>query len=57
MVIAPFHFWGFLGDHEQRDCEPYYHALYACTIPTVRFTHASRLTFPHALIIDIVSTM
>jgi hypothetical protein len=34
MVIAPFHFWGFLGDHEQSVCEPYYHALYACTIPT-----------------------
>jgi len=34
MAIAPFHFWGFLGDHEQQVCEPYYHALYACTIPT-----------------------
>ena len=36
MVIAPFHFWGFLIDHEQPVCESYYHALYACTIPTVR---------------------
>ncbi|KAF8273614.1 hypothetical protein EI94DRAFT_1715420 [Lactarius quietus] len=35
MVIAPFHFWGFLGDHEQRVCESYYHALYACIIPTI----------------------
>ncbi len=36
LAIAPFHFWGFLGDHEQRVCESYYHALSACTIPTVR---------------------
>jgi len=35
MAIAPFHFWGFLGDHEQRVCESYYHAIYACTIPTL----------------------
>ena len=36
MVIAPFHFWGFLGNHEQSVCESYYHALYVCTIPMVR---------------------
>jgi len=35
MVIAPFHFWGFLSDHEQHVCESYYHALYACFIPTI----------------------
>jgi len=35
MAIAPFHFWGFLGDHEQRVCESYYHALYASAIPTM----------------------
>jgi hypothetical protein len=35
MAMAPFHFWGFLIDHEQRVCESYYHALYACTIPTI----------------------
>ena len=36
MAIAPFHLWGLLGDHEQAVCESYYHALYACAIPTVR---------------------
>ena len=36
LAIAPFHLWGFLVDHEQQVCESYYHALYACTIPTVR---------------------
>ncbi|KAI9443177.1 hypothetical protein H4582DRAFT_1168181 [Lactarius indigo] len=35
LAIAPFHFWGFLGDHEQPVCESYYHALYVCTIPTM----------------------
>ncbi|KAI9465546.1 hypothetical protein BJY52DRAFT_1209500 [Lactarius psammicola] len=35
LVIAPFHFWGFIGDHEQSVCESYYHALYACTMPTM----------------------
>ncbi|KAI9465532.1 hypothetical protein BJY52DRAFT_587924 [Lactarius psammicola] len=34
LAIAPFHFWGFIGNHEQRVCESYYPALYACTIPT-----------------------
>ena len=28
MVIAPFHLWGIVGDHEQRICESYYHALF-----------------------------
>ncbi|KAI9452773.1 hypothetical protein BJY52DRAFT_895754 [Lactarius psammicola] len=35
MAIAPFHLWGLVGDHEQRVCESYYHALFACTIPTI----------------------
>jgi len=35
MVIAPFHFWGFLSDHGQLVCQSYYHALYACTIPSI----------------------
>ncbi|KAN0128874.1 hypothetical protein V8E53_013247 [Lactarius tabidus] len=34
LAIAPFHLWGILGDHDQRLCESYYHALYACTMPT-----------------------
>ncbi|KAN0136956.1 hypothetical protein V8E53_005397 [Lactarius tabidus] len=42
MVIAPFHFWGFLIDHEQRVCESYYHALYACTIPTILSAQSGR---------------
>jgi hypothetical protein len=36
LAIAPFHLWGILGDHDQRACESYYHALYACAMPTVR---------------------
>ncbi|KAN0135312.1 hypothetical protein V8E53_006877 [Lactarius tabidus] len=35
LAVAPFHFWGFVGDHEQRVCETYYPALYACTIPMI----------------------
>ncbi|KAH8994370.1 hypothetical protein EDB86DRAFT_3102983 [Lactarius hatsudake] len=35
LAIAPFHFWGFLGDHEQHVCESYFHALSACTIPPI----------------------
>jgi hypothetical protein len=35
LAIAPFHFWGFLGDHEQRVCEAYYHTLYASIIPSI----------------------
>ncbi|KAI9430213.1 hypothetical protein H4582DRAFT_2103944 [Lactarius indigo] len=35
LAVAPFHFWGFLGDHEQHVCESYYHALSLCTIPTI----------------------
>ncbi|KAH8990061.1 hypothetical protein EDB92DRAFT_800304 [Lactarius akahatsu] len=35
LAVAPFHFWGFLGDHEQHVCESYLHALSACTIPPV----------------------
>ncbi|KAI9452767.1 hypothetical protein BJY52DRAFT_1418558 [Lactarius psammicola] len=35
LAVAPFHLWGFLGDHEQRVCESYYHALSACSIPTI----------------------
>ena len=52
LAIAPFHLWGLLGDHDQRVCESFYHALYACTIPTVRpfaFLHdiSSRLGFKY----------
>ncbi|KAH9054017.1 hypothetical protein EDB83DRAFT_1154758 [Lactarius deliciosus] len=35
MAIAPFHIWGLVGDHEQRVCESYYHALSACAVPTL----------------------
>ncbi|KAH9171738.1 hypothetical protein EDB89DRAFT_2243293 [Lactarius sanguifluus] len=35
LAVAPFHFWGFLGDHEQHVCESYFHALSACTIPPI----------------------
>jgi hypothetical protein len=35
LAIAPFHLWGLLGDHEQSVCESSYHALYACTVPTM----------------------
>jgi len=34
LAIASFHFWGLIGNHERQVCESYYHALYACTIPT-----------------------
>ncbi|KAH9032836.1 hypothetical protein EDB84DRAFT_1489935 [Lactarius hengduanensis] len=40
LAVAPFHFWGFLGDHEQHVCESYLHALSACTIPPPLFTLA-----------------
>ena len=36
LAIAPFHLWGILGNHDQRVCESYYLALYACAMPTVR---------------------
>ncbi len=36
LAIAPFHFWGLLGDHEQRVCESTYRVLFACAMPTVR---------------------
>jgi hypothetical protein len=36
MAIAPFHLWGLVGDHEERLCESYYLALFACAIPAVR---------------------
>jgi len=35
LVIAPFHLWGLLGDHDEHFCESYYVAIFACTIPTV----------------------
>ncbi|KAH9172074.1 hypothetical protein EDB89DRAFT_1014192 [Lactarius sanguifluus] len=35
MAIAPFHLWGVVGNHEQRVCESYYHALAACAMPTL----------------------
>jgi hypothetical protein len=35
MAVAPFHLWGLIGDHEQHTCEPYYHLLYFCAMPTM----------------------
>ncbi|KAH9077772.1 hypothetical protein EDB83DRAFT_1512644 [Lactarius deliciosus] len=35
MTIAPFHIWGLVGNHEQRVCETYYHALAACVMPSL----------------------
>ncbi|KAI9443626.1 hypothetical protein H4582DRAFT_1210187 [Lactarius indigo] len=35
MAVAPFHLWGVIGDHEQHVCEAYYHALFACPMPTI----------------------
>ena len=35
LAFAPFHLWDLLGDHDQHVCELYYHAVYACMIPTV----------------------
>jgi len=35
LAIAPFHIWGFIGDHDHRICESYYPALYTSTIPTI----------------------
>ena len=36
LAISPFLFWGFLGDHDKSVCNLFYHALYACLMPTVR---------------------
>lgn len=36
LAVSPFLFWGFLGDHEESVCNSFYHALYACLMPTVR---------------------
>ncbi|KAH8987614.1 hypothetical protein EDB92DRAFT_1875337 [Lactarius akahatsu] len=41
MTIAPFHIWGLVGNHEQRVCETYYHALAACAMPTLFITFVS----------------
>ncbi|KAI9450448.1 hypothetical protein BJY52DRAFT_1227223 [Lactarius psammicola] len=46
LAVAPFHFWGFVGDHEQRVCESYYHALSACTIPTCPTYYSIRSNAP-----------
>ncbi|KAI9443167.1 hypothetical protein H4582DRAFT_1164237 [Lactarius indigo] len=35
LVVAPFHLWGFIGNHERGVCETHYHVLYACTVPTM----------------------
>ncbi|KAI0304466.1 hypothetical protein B0F90DRAFT_1258583 [Multifurca ochricompacta] len=35
LAIAPFHFWGFLADHDQGVCQSHYHALYACIMPAM----------------------
>ncbi|KAH8998630.1 hypothetical protein EDB92DRAFT_1836252 [Lactarius akahatsu] len=39
LVVAPFHLWGFIGNHERHVCETHYHALYACTVPTICYSH------------------
>jgi hypothetical protein len=36
LAVAPFLFWGLLGNHNKSVCQLYYHALYACVMPTVR---------------------
>ena len=36
LVVSPFLFWGFVGNHTESVCRLYYHALYACIMPTVR---------------------
>lgn len=35
LAVAPFIFWGFLGNHERDVCQSHYHALYACVMPTM----------------------
>ncbi|KAH9171902.1 hypothetical protein EDB89DRAFT_2243261 [Lactarius sanguifluus] len=45
MTIAPFHIWGLVGNHEQRVCETYYHALAACAMPTLLSAQLSPLFF------------
>ena len=56
LAIAPFLLWSLLGDHNERICESYYHALYACTIPTVRPIPPCPI-FPHNLIIGVLCAM
>jgi len=36
LAVAPFHFWGFIADHDSHLCASYYHALYISILPTVR---------------------
>ncbi|KAI9452795.1 hypothetical protein BJY52DRAFT_1402348 [Lactarius psammicola] len=43
LVIAPFHFWGLLGDHEQHVCEANYRVLFASTMPTMLSAQLSLL--------------
>ncbi|KAI0269787.1 hypothetical protein BC834DRAFT_967528 [Gloeopeniophorella convolvens] len=35
LLMSPFHLYGFLGDHTERVCNSYYHALYATLLPTM----------------------
>ncbi|KAH9042178.1 hypothetical protein EDB85DRAFT_1234240 [Lactarius pseudohatsudake] len=35
LFVAPFHLWGFIGNHERHVCETHYHTLYACAVPTM----------------------
>ncbi|KAN0135314.1 hypothetical protein V8E53_006879 [Lactarius tabidus] len=44
LATVPFHIWGFLGNHNHHVCKSYYHALYACAIPTLLFTLLSALS-------------
>ena len=58
LAIASFHLWGILGDHDQHVCESYYHALYACSMPTVRqFLHTEWPFLTILLFIGALSTM
>jgi len=35
LVVSPFLFWGLIGNHDETVCREYYHALYACVMPTM----------------------
>ncbi|KAH9997939.1 hypothetical protein BJV77DRAFT_782642 [Russula vinacea] len=35
LAVSPFLFWGFLGNHTESVCRLYYHALYACVMPSM----------------------
>jgi len=35
LAVAPFLFWGFIGNHDESVCQSHFHALYACVMPTM----------------------